>query len=447
MKKRIFFTLLTTAYVTLCGHAQSDHAPSVGMTVPDIKFSIYENGVETKSSIHEFKGRLLILDFWATWCAPCIRAFPRMDSLQQLVGSEVKILPVTYENTALVESFLDKMQKNGYQRPVTVENDSLLKNFFKPGDFPHYVWINEESKIVAITEAKEVTQANVEKVLKVGIAHLPVKNDYSPYHISYVENGAFAPALERQYQDSVVLKRLDPQDLIVRSVFTHWVEGLVPGIRTKYEDSSIITARNMDIGALYICAFGIPPTIKPVVEVGDPDLYRHITGRNPDGTRFFQPGNEALQWMRKNCYSYEVEVCQAMRPQWRSIMLEDLNRYFGAKFGIKGELQKRTVKSISLIKTRDVPGIASAGGTFDVKTDRFSLKITNGTIGTLRQALFLPLQNYPSIQDETGYDGKIDIELNCNLSNFAEVNTQLERYGLKLIQKEIMGDVVVIKDL
>lgn len=447
MKKRIFFTLLAAAYMSLRAIGQPDRVPTVGMLVPDIKFSIYENGIETKSSLHKFKGRLLILDFWATWCAPCIRSFPKMDSLQNALSADLRILPVTYEKTKLVEAFLDKMQKNGYKRPISVENDSLLREFFKPGDFPHYVWINADSKIVAITEGKEVTQANIEKALKADVVQLPVKDDYSPYHISYVDYGAFAPTVERKYDDSTVLKRLDPQELISRSVFTRWVEGLVPGIRTKFEDSSLITARNMDIGALYICAFGIPPTIKPVVEVDDADLYRHITGRNPDGTRFFQPGNEALQWMRQNCYSYEVQVCDELHPQWRSIMLEDLNRYFGAKFKIKGELQKRMIKSIALVKTRDEPALASIGGTFDVKTDRFSLKITNGTIGTLRQALFMPLQNYPPIQDETGYNGKIDIELNCNLSNFNEVNKELEGYGLKLIQKEIMGDVVVIKNL
>ncbi|PZR07650.1 MAG: hypothetical protein DI539_23425, partial [Flavobacterium psychrophilum] len=56
-----------------------------------------------------------------------------------------------------------------------------------------------------------------------------------------------------------------------------------------------------------------------------------------------------------------------------------------------------------------------------------------------------PLQLYPIIIDETNYTGNIDISLNCDLSNLGAVNNELSKYGLKLVEKETMMDVPVIR--
>ncbi|WP_421865970.1 TlpA disulfide reductase family protein [Motiliproteus sp.] len=36
----------------------------------------------------QFKGKLILLNFWATWCPPCLRELPSLDRLQQRLGSE-----------------------------------------------------------------------------------------------------------------------------------------------------------------------------------------------------------------------------------------------------------------------------------------------------------------------------------------------------------------------
>src|SRR5262245_57368095 len=54
--------------------ASSDAKPA-----PDIKF---EDGEHAKRTLAEFRGQIVLVNFWATWCSPCIRELPSLDALQ-----------------------------------------------------------------------------------------------------------------------------------------------------------------------------------------------------------------------------------------------------------------------------------------------------------------------------------------------------------------------------
>ena len=49
------------------------------------------------------------------------------------------------------------------------------------------------------------------------------------------------------------------------------------------------------------------------------------------------------------------------------------------------------------------------------------------------------------IKNLTGYRGKVDIEISCDLSNVQEINKELARYGLKFIERDLEADMVLIK--
>src|SRR3977135_207668 len=51
---------------------------SVGDKVPEIEFQML-NYSSPVAKLSDFKGKLLLLDFWATWCGPCIGSFPKLD--------------------------------------------------------------------------------------------------------------------------------------------------------------------------------------------------------------------------------------------------------------------------------------------------------------------------------------------------------------------------------
>ena len=63
-------------------------------------------------TIADFAGRVVLLNFWATWCAPCVRELPTMDRLQAQLGPEgLSVVAVSWDRGGLgvVAPFLDRL--------------------------------------------------------------------------------------------------------------------------------------------------------------------------------------------------------------------------------------------------------------------------------------------------------------------------------------------------
>ncbi len=62
-----------------------------------------------------FDGQTVVLEFWGTWCGPCVAAIPHLNELAEATaGEDVAFLAVTFEETGIVEKFLDKMEMNSW---------------------------------------------------------------------------------------------------------------------------------------------------------------------------------------------------------------------------------------------------------------------------------------------------------------------------------------------
>ena len=77
-------------------------------------------------SLSDYKGKIVILDFWATWCGPCKASFPAMKKALNKYekGNEVKILFVNSKETAedKLQAVKDLMEKNNYPFHVLMDN-------------------------------------------------------------------------------------------------------------------------------------------------------------------------------------------------------------------------------------------------------------------------------------------------------------------------------------
>src|ERR1700691_4180410 len=86
-----------------------DNVVKAGDTAP--AFSIQTDTGKTITA-HDFGGKLLILNFWATWCAPCVDEVPSLNQLQHALGSQgVVVLGVSEDESAeAYRGFLDRFQ-------------------------------------------------------------------------------------------------------------------------------------------------------------------------------------------------------------------------------------------------------------------------------------------------------------------------------------------------
>ena len=105
LKAGIFALLMVLVFVLYI----SIHEPIVGVgdSAPDFSITADNGQVITTSN---FGGRLLVLNFWATWCQPCVEEVPSLDQFaKDMAGSGVVVLGVSMDkNPKLYRDFLSR---------------------------------------------------------------------------------------------------------------------------------------------------------------------------------------------------------------------------------------------------------------------------------------------------------------------------------------------------
>jgi len=137
MNKYLLLILLTSSL--LC--------PVSGQTVyQTILSDIDGNSV----NINEIKGeKLTVLDFWATWCGPCIKSIPELVKLSEEFHEQgVRFIGINTDsprNRSKVKPFASSM---GITYPVLIDSDQQLQSDFFINGFPTMLVLDEKGKVL-----------------------------------------------------------------------------------------------------------------------------------------------------------------------------------------------------------------------------------------------------------------------------------------------------------
>lgn len=181
--------LIYCLIILLCPFAnmgQTNKPLSIGDSVPDISLGTIINYPKSTAKLSDFKGKLVILDFWASWCGSCIQGFPKMDSLQHKFESNIQIILINPRKSRddltkinRVITRMDSLLGQSFRLPVII-NDSIVSSYFKYTALPHYVWIDRNGTVKAITSRKYVTSDVIRAIINGKKIDLPVKEDINP---------------------------------------------------------------------------------------------------------------------------------------------------------------------------------------------------------------------------------------------------------------------------
>jgi cytochrome c biogenesis protein CcmG, thiol:disulfide interchange protein DsbE len=125
--------------------AMTEHIVEAGDSAPGFSL-VTDSGRKITRS--DFGGKVLVLNFWATWCPPCIEEIPTLDAMQkQLASRGVVVLAVSVDkNEQGYKQFLNRA-KVSFQTARDAKADlSSLYGTFK---YPETYIINKDGKVVA----------------------------------------------------------------------------------------------------------------------------------------------------------------------------------------------------------------------------------------------------------------------------------------------------------
>ena len=128
-------------------------------TLPDL--------LGNKVSLADHRGRPVIIDFWATWCAPCVQQIPVLNAFQAAHYGEVAVLGIAVDSRG-IDAVAPFATEYGIQYPVLLGDESLAQEYGAFG-FPSLYVIAPDGSIAA-NHVGVITEEELEAALASAVA-------------------------------------------------------------------------------------------------------------------------------------------------------------------------------------------------------------------------------------------------------------------------------------
>ncbi|MGN6369684.1 MAG: TlpA family protein disulfide reductase [Phycisphaerae bacterium] len=142
-----------------------------------VKKELYANDVRGKAAPElvveqwltakpETKGKVVLVDFWATWCPPCREAIPELNALQKKFKDDLVVIGISKEDPEVVKEF---MKKTEFDYAVGIDSKNVAATKIGVRGIPHVLIISTDGVVrwqgFPFSEEEKLTAEIVQKVI------------------------------------------------------------------------------------------------------------------------------------------------------------------------------------------------------------------------------------------------------------------------------------------
>jgi uncharacterized protein (TIGR03435 family) len=377
----------------------------IGHKVPDVEFARVLNTKEKQLSLAALQGKVVLLEFWATWCEPCIKDMKHLEELQETYGNRLQIITIATESEKRIEKFLQNKPSSLW---FAIDTARKFADIFPYKIIPHSVLIDGRGIVRAITEPSQISEKVIGKMLAGEAISLPFKQDsiYTDTKSIIEKYFAAKPGTENRFL-------IQPE-----------IKGISSFYKNYHKDAHFANRRltmiNLPLSTIYRIAY------KDISLMRTLDLTTKKPNKGPDES-----------------YCMDIIVAKGKEADLLSHLKEGLSEHYDIEAVL--EKRKKKVYVLELTRTEKIQRAISniKEGDFSARGDAF-----NGEGVSLEKiAQYLEqfgVVNLPVV-DETGDSKKYNISFTFEPENKESLKNALQHIGLKLKEAQREIEILVLR--
>lgn len=145
----------------LAALCQPTHALDRGQPAPELKLA----GLQGPVNLAAAKGKVVYLDFWASWCVPCRKSFPWLNELAKKYPDDLVVVGINVDHErSAANRFLEKYPAHF---PLVFDPEGVLAKKYQLQGMPSSVWLDREGNVAERHIGfREESKANYETKLR-----------------------------------------------------------------------------------------------------------------------------------------------------------------------------------------------------------------------------------------------------------------------------------------
>jgi thiol-disulfide isomerase/thioredoxin len=117
-------------------------------------------------SVSDFEGKVVLFDFWETWCGPCLQVFPAIDSLQNEYPNDFVVVTVNLVNSDTPEDVKEFRKNNDYTFRYVMDVNNVGEEIISLG-IPFKVFMDPEGYLITTELGSAGTEGDYQKAKEI----------------------------------------------------------------------------------------------------------------------------------------------------------------------------------------------------------------------------------------------------------------------------------------
>jgi len=402
--------------------------------------------IEGESTINynfltETEGKIVIIEFWETWCGPCIEGMHHLKELKNKFPEKLKIICVSSDNFARTTKFIDN---NSFPFDFIYDKEKHLSERFPHTGIPHSVFIDMNGDIQSETYPGLLTESIIKKIIIGESVKVPEKKNFT------------AASLEKSFSENKIKNTLISFELLPHHL----------GDRNYTESGKRPNERTIISGYSGNVSKDTIEIIESYKSAGNNILQLYMRAYD-DFTENRFIFNEDLNYIKSqtpnNLYRVKFEASN-MLGDYNTLFLRQLN----SAFGFKSSIIEKEVDYYELVNISLTKGIIMSltdlsvkiKGTTNTSFKEFNISqiLSSKKIANLieKQIVYLQSNKYYDQEEKRIYypvvteltkDYALNILIEDDSSSLEKWITLLEQNGLTLVKKKGKVQYIKIEEL